>query len=502
MALFNQKTKAKNKTVNYAGGQAFTQSPEMQLISMLLTSFAKNQFYRDQKQTFDELIALLEKVNPLFAAKAAIFARTEFGMRSITHILAAHLASKASGQDWAKRFYEKVIFRPDDMMEILACYYGVNQHTKMPNAMKKGFAKAFNKFDAYQLAKYRGANKSVKLVDLVNLVHPTPTEKNAKALKALVADTLRSQNTWESKLTQAGQKADNKAEKAKMKAKAWADLLSERKLGYFALLRNLRNIAEQAPELIGDACQMLTNRKLIEKSLVLPFRFLSAMEAVADIDQNLVGKLKNALKGKASIGRQLQTALNTAIDLSLANVPQFEGRTLVVLDDSGSMTYTHNSKGKNQRPIDIGALFAAVLYKSNNADLMCFSDDARYKNFNIGDATQSIQARLVKGAKSGGTNFHAIFQKAKMAYDRIIILSDMQGWVGHYAPTSSFADYKQRTGANPFIYSFDLQGYGTLQFPENKVFAIAGFSEKIFELMALLETDPHALKHKVEAVEI
>jgi 60 kDa SS-A/Ro ribonucleoprotein len=58
---------------------------------------------------------------------------------------------------------------------------------------------------------------------------------------------------------------------------------------------------------------------------------------------------------------------------------------------------------------------------------------------------------------SGGTNFHAIFETANRAYDRIIILSDMQGWVNYNTPTRSFAEYKRRVGANPRVYSFDLQ---------------------------------------------
>jgi 60 kDa SS-A/Ro ribonucleoprotein len=109
---------------------------------------------------------------------------------------------------------------------------------------------------------------------------------------------------------------------------------------------------------------------------------------------------------------------------------------------------------------------------------------------------------LVKNAKMSGTNFNAIFETAKRAYDRIIILSDMQGWMGGGAPTKAFADYKARYNADPFVYSFDLQGYGSLQFPEPKVFAVAGFSEKVLELMGQLERDPQALIRAIEAVEL
>jgi len=88
-------------------------------------------------------------------------------MRSITHVLAGELARVVSGKEWAKRFYSAVINRPDDMTEIIS--YLLANKQKLPNALKKGFANAFNSFDAYQLAKYRGETKNVKLVDVVIL---------------------------------------------------------------------------------------------------------------------------------------------------------------------------------------------------------------------------------------------------------------------------------------------------------------------------------------------
>ncbi|MCB0520113.1 MAG: TROVE domain-containing protein [Lewinellaceae bacterium] len=476
MARFNFFARKNNQAVNLAGGNAFEQSPKMQLASLLLTSFAQDQYYRNANQSFDQLKALLAKVEPEFAAKAAIYARTTYCMRSITHVLAAELAKYAAGQPWAKGFYEKIIARPDDMTEILSVVLAVESN-KLPNAMRKGFAKAFDKFDGYQLAKYRSEGKGVKLVDVANLVHPVPVERNAEALRQLIAGTLRNVGTWEAKLTQAGQASETDDEKTGRKAEAWADLVRSRKIGYFALLRNLRNIAEQAPALIQDVCDLLTNKRLIEKSLVLPFRFTTAMEAIQAAD--IVDK------------RPLMQALNRAIDLALSNVPHLAGRTLVVLDDSGSMM------GK---PIKIGALFASVLYRSNDADLMRFSDDASYVAQNPDNPVMTIAEYLEKNARSGGTNFNAIFQRANQRYDRIVILSDMQGWVSGGAPTAAFAAYKAKFGADPFVYSFDLQGYGSLQFPEQKVFALAGFSEKAFELMALLESDPQALVGAIEQV--
>lgn len=464
------------KTINFAGGEAYTQSPELELISILLTSFANDTFYRSANDTFEQLRTLIAKCDKKFVAQAAIYARTQFGMRSITHVVASELAKYLSGVDWAKDFYDKIVYRPDDMMEILA-YHSAN-NGKIPNSIKKGFAKAFDKFDKYTLAKYRGESKGYKLVDIVNLVHPLPTEKNSEAINALVKGELKSFDTWETELTKAGQKATNEEEKADFKKEVWVNLITERKIGYFALLRNLRNIIEQAPEVINQAMEILVDERLIKKSLILPFRFTTAFEEIAKLND-----------GK--IVRSVLIALNKAVDIAVSNVPVFDGDTLVVLDVSGSMA------GK---PAQIGALFSAILIKSNNADFMTFSDDAKYRNVNPMDSTITI-ANSMKFA-SGGTNFRAIFQRANKKYDRVVILSDMQGWIGYETPTTDYNEWKRTTGANPFVYSFDLNSYGTMQMPEENVYCIAGFSEKVFDVMKYMESDKKALLNTIKEVEI
>jgi len=479
MSRFNTQSPG-TKTKNLAGGQAFSQTAELQLASLLLTNFAGDNFYRNSQGAFDELKKLIVKCDKKYVAKAAVLARTQFGMRSITHVVASELAKHISGQDWAKDFYNAIIYRPDDMIEILS--YHTANNGKVPNSMKNGLAKAFDKFDRYSLAKYRADDKKVKLVDVANVVHPVPTSKNAEALKDLMSGKLKSFDTWESELTKAGQNAANDEEKAKLKKEVWARLLREEKLGYFALLRNLRNIIEQAPDCIDAAIIQLTDEKRIKHSLVLPFRYLTAFEEIQKLNDG-------------QIVRKVLIALNKAVDISVSNVTKFDGDTLVVLDVSGSM---ESSSLGSKSPHIIGALFSAVLAKSNNADLITFSDNAKYRNINPMDSTITISNSL--RFSNGGTNFHSIFQTANKKYDRIIILSDMQGWIGHDCPAAAFNDYKKATGADPYIYSFDLSGYGTMQFPERNVFALAGFSEKVFDIMQLMESEKNSLIKTVNNV--
>ena len=477
MAKFRTKSQG-TKTVNLAGGEAFKESPKLELVSLLLTSFVGNKFYESAGGQLDRLTNLVSAISDKkFVAKAAIFARTEYGMRSITHALLAELTKVVKGEPWTKEAIAKAIYRPDDALEVLA-YYGQKYGKPFPNSLKKGLALGLQKFNAYQLAKYRGEGSSVKMVDLLNLVHLKPNKDNAETFEKLMKGTLKSTDTFESKLTKAGQDAakfddSEKEEKlAELKGAAWADLIKEKKIGYFALLRNLRNIEKDAPEVLDEALVMLKDEKLIKKSLVMPFRFNTARHEVTN--------------------RKTVEALSDAIEIAMVNVPKFDGKTLIALDCSGSMS------GK---PMEIGSLFAAVLYKANpDAAFMSFGSDAQYKVFNSKDSVLSIAKQMQRSA--GGTNFHAIFEQANQPYDRIIILSDLQGWMGYDAPTGSLAIYEKRMAVKSFIYSFDLNGYGTLQFPQDRVFAITGFSEKVFDLFKALETDRNALISKIEAIEL
>jgi 60 kDa SS-A/Ro ribonucleoprotein len=462
--------KSAPNTVNFEGGRAFTQTAKLELVSVLLTTFLEDEFYRTEKPTTERIRELITKVgDPRFVAKAALYARNTYGMRSVSHLVAGELAKSVKGERWTKSFYAQVARRPDDVMETLGYHLAVYGRP-VPNSLKKGLGAALARFDEHQVAKYRREHGVFKMVDAVNLVRPKATA----ALSKLVRGELAPAQTWETKLTQAGA-GETADQVAAAKTQAWGELVRERKLGYLALLRNVRNILTQAPELVDELCKQLADERAVRKSLVFPFQFLSAVEVLK--------------QGNLSGAGRVMDALNQAIDHSLANVPNFGGNTLVALDSSGSMV---------GRPQTIGSLFAATLVKATGADLMLFSDDARYVSLNRRDTTLTAAQSIP--FISGGTNFNAIFQRANRAYDRIVILSDMQGWVGGGAPLQPFADYKTRYSVTPRVFSFDLKGYGTLQFPQERVYCLAGWSDRVFEMMQKLDRDPEALVRDVESV--
>ena len=471
MSRFNT-PKPTTRTTNHAGGEGFTLSPKMEFVAALVTSFAEDKFYEKATARFDRVKELLAKIDPEFAAKAIIFARDEFNMRSMSHAGAAELAPYASGKAWARSFYKKVVVRPDDMMEIFA-YNG----ERLTSAMKAGFRAAFDKFDAYQLAKYRNENKKVKLVDMMKLVHPVGTGKNRLALKKLKNGDLKQTKTWENELSAAGKSTDSE----KAKADVWKDQVMSGKIGYMALLRNLRNIMQHRdPAVIDRACALLTDPKAVKNSRVLPFRFYTAYD-----------ELRTDFSAY-ECGRQVQIAISKAATLSCANVPSLEGKTLVVVDVSGSMRGNAEKKAR---------MFGSVLYKSLNADMVSFATSVTPLTPDPTSSVMSIMDGIYFTA--GGTNLAGVYLQATKKYDRIIVLTDGQGYrmssEGSEAH-QAFLAYKRRKKCDTKLYYFDLEGYSKAPHSRGNIHHIPGFSDKVFDLLGAYETDPKALLNKIEEI--
>ena len=520
MARFNRNSKKVldlNNAINHGGQTAFQEDPKLQIASLVLTSFVKDDFY---SSALDEIVRLVElvKAEPYFAAQAAVYARNTVGMRSITHIVAALIANQIKGERWTRPFFQNVVLRPDDATEILSFYFNTFGRQNLPNSLKDGLGSSMRKFDAYQLGKYRGVGKSVSLVDLINLTHPnTSTWKNKDAITQLMTGTLRSTDTWEKNISEAGSNKEAKSE-------AWEEMVTSGKMGYLALIRNLRNIRDSvSEEVLNEALKQLKDVNAIQKSLMFPHQFLTAHNQFTEQEFNNPFDFYSArgfqnpektVDKKTLFNNRIRQAIEVAVEHSLSNVPFLPGSTLLAIDESSSMG--GSSRG-SETFADIASIFAAAIFKAQkgeNTDVMVFATNARYMNdLNPRDSLMTI-FNVIRNGSGGATNFNDIFNKAHRHYDRVIILSDMQAlpmeglgkniWSGstYRSTLQSMYKYNERFSANPNIYSLDLAGYGTLQFPEKNVYALAGFSEKVFDLMALMENDRNAMLSTIEKVDI
>jgi hypothetical protein len=404
-------------------------------------------------------------------------------MRSITHVCAASMARILGGKDWAAKFYDKIVVRPDDAIEI-AAFYAANmaeesegKRKKYPAAMKKGFAKALVRFDEYQLRKYKGQAGRFNLVDVMRIAHA-----KGPLMDKLSKGELSLANTWETRLSS-----------GEDKAAVWSDLLKEGKLGYMALLKNLRNISSDCDEATQAlALEQLVDPARIAKSRVLPFRFYTAYKT---------------LQKEGAGNRDVLAAISEACDKSCGNIAQiFEGPTLVAVDTSGSM----GSPCAGSRVLtcmEAGLLFGAAIYKAiPNSDIMVWADRAEVIGINPRMPLVDIAevARRESGRVGYGTNMGSIFENADKArgYARFVIFSDMNSWYGDPPELA-----RRRYGGTPWVHTFNLASDTTSQFDlvdmrKNKATRLSGFSEKILTMISSVEEDPEVMLKAIEAVEL
>ena len=483
-----------------------------------------------------ELRDLIEKIglrDPKFVAQAIVYSRClGEGMRSINHLAAALVAPFISGQEYAKRFFGAfdkkgkkggTIFRMDDMSEIKDAWFALGQKG-LPASMRKGFASVLENADTYQLAKYKNT-----VIDISNLVHPNSKLSKAevevefegqkvkmKALDAIMKGIAVAADTWETTQSEAGQivakavregKLDKQeAEKVLAEAKAdnWEGLLKDGKLGVLAALRNIRNMMKNPrQEMITAWCKLITDPAKVRQALILPIHF----DLAYDVVDNEFGQNKYANK--------VRQALQDGYIAALPNLAAaFPGKTLIVVDNSGSMggfpvsdgkTAVHYRYGYSKRTQTAGykaGLIAATFAAATGGDIIQFGNSAYWFRYNRNENVFSL-AKKVCTASDGWTNPHAAFElitRERKAYDRIIFISDNE--VNGKVTSAAYKEYVRRV-CDPYVYGIDLCSYGTTPLKrDGKVQYFFGYGPSMYESIASSEFNPAEHIEKIRAIEI
>lgn len=281
----------------------------------------------------------------------------------------------------------KIIQRPDELAEFVALYFK-DGRKMLTNQTKKGLTKAFKKFNEYSLSKYANREGAVKLRDVLFLIHPKPDNKlQQKLWDKLANKELTAPETWERELS-AGK--DKKA--------TFTSLLKENKLGALALLRNLRNMEEAGV----DRGLIRTGLKNMDTERVLPFRFISA----------------------AKYAPSLEPDLEEAMIRSLSSLKKLPGKTILMVDNSGSMSDPVSSKSEITR--SEAAIALAILLREicEDSEVVVFSDDAVRAPSRRGFA---LREAIRRATRMGGTYTEKGKKLAdKLGYDRLIIFTDEQ----------------------------------------------------------------------------
>ena len=567
MARFSTKKVAVEPTeTNFMGEKAFKLKEKEELVSTVMTTFLEDSYYEKQNEIVDRITSLLDKVDPLFAAKLAIYARNNGNLRSVTHLVSAYIARNLQNKDWAKRFYSKIIVRPDDMTEILSAYAKLNGMSdndvkKIPNSMKKGFKEALEGLDAYRIDKYKMKTRSFSLVDLVRLFHPKATQKNAEAYKRLIegkslAD-LYSSKILEKEMTKAGQKTKDMTEKDKVEAKKeaiTAVIDNVKGMPVMNLLRNLRNILLYAPDKVTEACEQLTIKDKIMNSRLLPFRFATAYSEIEKLSYyyteisstkssiQFEDEKSSSLCSENEFRRNKEIVLNAienALEISCLNIPKLEGNVAVLVDDSGSMRGDAGGSSRvsafsKTSTSMIAHLFASmVMYRQDNVYLGLFGDKLINvpvkRDMRLLDYTKWT---FEKGGECGGATETGIYDfirqvvKEKKKIDNVIVFSDCQigsihtkgyyggyteftAWYGHNSSDRGkhfhelFKEFRKiNPNANFIVVNLRQSGSTSVFDKSQRILNIAGWSDKIFDVITSQCKGWDAMIKEIESIEI
>jgi len=360
-------------------------SYEKQLQRLVLASMLwEKQFYLDGVENVALIKSLVSKVPAAKVAELAIMARNSYKLRHMPLMLCRELAR--IGRLNAATLNE-VVQRADEMGEFLALYWA-EKKSPLSNQVKKGLAKAFVKFNEYQLAKYDRSSASVSIRDVMFLVHAKPSSPEQEALFKRVANKeLVTPDTWETELS-AG--AD--------KGVTFTRLMAEKKLGALAFLRNLRNMVQA--DVNEDLIRAYGNK--VDVSKVLPFRYIAAARIVPHFEDMLEAMMLR----------------------SLATAEKLPGKTVLLVDVSGSMFGTKISAKSDLDRFDAAAALAMLCAEvCEQVEIYTFSTVTvrvtPRKGFALAEA-------LSKSQQHGGTHLGQAIKsvRANNKFDRLIVMTD------------------------------------------------------------------------------
>lgn len=356
----------------------------------------EREFYEDGTEIAHRVWELSKDISPYDIACLAVRVRTHNKLRHMPLLLVATIIGQKCPQhpSLVADTIANVVRRPDEMAELIAIYansrgIGPDDIKKaLPAQLKKGLARAFTKFDAFQLGKWNREDRAVKLRDVLRLCHPKPTDNAQSELwKSLLDGTLKTPETWEVRLS----RGDDKKE-------AFTELLKTEKIGYMALLMNLRNMCNA-----GVDTDLIRSVIVARKGahVVLPFRYTAAARACP----------------------QMEPALDQALCEAVLEAPVFDGKTVVLVDCSASMNSPLSAKSDLSR-MDAAATLASIFH----GDHRVFAFGQNMVEVPPRTGMGGVDAITKAGVDPFGTLLGAAVRHIldNVPHDRLVVITDEQ----------------------------------------------------------------------------
>ncbi|MGW7403858.1 TROVE domain-containing protein [Streptomyces sp. NPDC054833] len=489
----------------YEGGRGHERDARSELFLLAVANFVSQRtFYEsgaDRDDRFAALVRELAVTDPSWTAGLLGWLRGEGNIRTAAIVGAAEyvkarLAAGVTEGPANRQVIASVLRRPDEPGELLA-YWTATYGRTVPKPVKRGVADAVRRlYHGKSLLKYDTASKGYRFGDILNLVHAAPdpdkpwqgelfqyaldrrhnpdtavppaSNSVLTAHRELMAVPVRKRRAvvtapdGAERLAAAGITWEALAGwlQGPMDKAAWEAVIPS--MGAMALVRNLRNFDEAgvSDEVAARVAAKISDPAEVARSRQYPFRYLAAYQHAPSL--------------------RWAYPLEQALGHSLANVPALPGRTLVLVDRSGSMWARLSDRSELNRA-DAAAIFGTALaVRAADADLVEFGTTSRRLTFDKGESVLKILGRF---GDLGGTDTTSAIRAHYRGQDRVLIVTDEQyAYNVHGDPT-------EQVPAGVPVYTWNLAGYRAGHGPSGKGnrHTFGGLSDAAFRMVPLLE---------------
>lgn len=443
-------------------------------------------FYKRGDTTADVMVRAIEGALDYDFNAVMDFAvelRRDYWMRLNPAVILAIAATHSKRDEFTKAYPGKfaetvgaIALRPDDLMNMVEYFIATRKtKNKLPSILKRAIAKRLVRYDGYQIAKYQ--NKGMGIIDLSRIVHPRGDLNDS--LNTLLneghVEMPQGKATWR---------------QLRSKGVSWENVLTNHMevLTHMDIMKQLRSMFADVNDR-GLAKEVMA--KLIDGvkyARNFPYEYWVAYDVIS--------------RDRSVNHRQIiLDGLEEAIDVSVGNMPQLAGRTMILSDNSGSAWGAFTFQGARTRIAEINNLSAVVTAMAAEEGYVGLFGDS-LEEYSIskrnGALTQVARfnergqrATMGHATENGVWIFFRDAIKKNVHWDNVFIYSDQQAghgglygldareykdyiWDRHRYGGGTYIDvmklvdeYRKRVNPKLNVFSIQTAGYNNMVIPEH-----------------------------------